>query len=230
MTGVQTCALPISIVRNEQDALNLALAMDRAGLPVNIRVPAPGAAPGGANALPGASAPNVNALGANVPLPGETPRQALERFQSDLRRGEAAEKSERDRVAALERQGFRSLSGGRQERIPGGPADPEALAAQEEGKNLAKLRTEEYKELGKNAAAARKARAPAGRPGLSHTQPQTRRGRDLLNRGALRRVARRVLRLQHAGLLGRDHRRVHRHLVGAAILEHHDALRSVLLA
>ena len=141
-----------------QAAQNYAIALDKAGLPVNIRVPTigAGAAPGGANALAGA-APNVNALGANVPLPGGTPRQALEQFQSDLRRREAAEKSERDRVAALERQGFRSLSGGRQERIPGGPADPEALAAQEEGKNLAKLRTEEYKELGKNAVAARKA-------------------------------------------------------------------------
>jgi hypothetical protein len=150
-------------VPDQETAALLSRLAEKSGMPFRYVVAgaapraAPGATPGGANALPGASAPNVNALGANVPLPGGTPRQALEQFQSDLRRREAAEKSERDRVAALERQGFRSLSGGRQERIPGGPADPEALAAQEEGKNLAKLRTEEYKELGKNAVAARKA-------------------------------------------------------------------------
>ena len=98
---------------NEQDALNLALAMDRAGLPVNIRVPAPGTTPGGANALPGASAPNVNALGANVPLPGETPRQALEQFQSNLKQ-----------IEDLTRQGLRPKpDGSGVEVIPGGPLD-----------------------------------------------------------------------------------------------------------
>jgi len=45
----------------------------------------------------------------------------------------------------------------------------------------------------------------------------------------LRRVANLRLRLDHAGLLRRLDRRVHRHLVGAAILEQHRTLRRVFL-
>ena len=45
---------------------------------------APGAAPGGANALPGASAPNVNALGTGGPVP-KTPVQERDLFNIEAR-------------------------------------------------------------------------------------------------------------------------------------------------
>jgi hypothetical protein len=96
-----------------QAAQNYAIALDKAGLPVNIRVPTigAGAAPGGANALAGA-APNVNALGAGGLVP-KTPVQEKELFQSNLKQ-----------IEDLTRQGLRPKpDGSGVEVIPGGPSD-----------------------------------------------------------------------------------------------------------
>ena len=113
--GIAQGVTPLLQAPNADEALRQALAMDAAGLPVNIR---------GRNALPGAQPPAaapVNMMGAQPPAPAPAattplnPKEKLENFQTTLK---------------LEEAGYRRTPQGNLEFIPGGKADPTVQATQ----------------------------------------------------------------------------------------------------
>lgn len=125
--GIAQGVTPLLQAPNADEALRQALAMDAAGLPVNIR---------GRNALPGAQPPAaapVNMMGAQPPSPAPAPapaattplnpKEKLEDFQTTLK---------------LEEAGYRRTPQGNLEFIPGGKADPTVQARQSTEKLSAK--------------------------------------------------------------------------------------------
>ena len=121
--GIAQGVTPLLQAPSDAEALRQALAMDAAGLPVNIR---------GRNALPGAQPPAaapVNMTGAQPPAPAPAattplnPKEKLEDFQTTLK---------------LEEAGYRRTPQGNLEFIPGGKADPTVQARQSTEKLSAK--------------------------------------------------------------------------------------------